>query len=80
MQLLVKQAFSAQCCLCIIFDAYTFLFTCTMFRLLEAIQTVTDALPIPENESHAVITLSSFAVAVQEIQADSVQQQSFRYD
>ena len=55
-----------------------FFFTCAMYRLLEAIQTVTDALPIPENESHAVIALSSFVVAVQEIQADSVQQQSFR--
>ena len=41
-------------------------------------QTVTDALLIPENESHAVIPLTFFAIAVQEIQADNLQPHTFR--
>ena len=50
-----------------------------MHRLLEATQTVTNALSIPENETHAVIALTFYAVAVQEIQADVLQPHTFRY-
>ena len=46
-------------------------------RILETVQFVTNNIPIPENESTVVISLKSFAVAVQEVLPDEFVEQTF---
>ena len=46
-------------------------------RILETVQVVTEAIPIPENQTRVVIPLRSFAVSVQEIQPADFEGQTF---
>ena len=48
-----------------------------MYRLLESVQTVAETLSVPENESQTAVVQTSFAIAVQKIQASSLQEQTF---
>ena len=48
-----------------------------MYRLLESVQKVAETLSIPENESQTTVVQTSFAIAVQEIQASNLQEQTF---
>ena len=46
-------------------------------RILETVQVVTEAIPIPENQTRVVIPLRSFAVSVQEVQPADFEGQTF---
>ena len=46
-------------------------------RILETVQAVTAAVPIPENETIVIIPLNSFAVSVQEVEVAEFEGQTF---
>ncbi len=47
------------------------------FRILDVIETVSERIPLPENETQVIISLTSFAVAVREVDTESFNGQVF---
>ncbi len=64
-------------CVCVHLHINVYIFNC---RILDVVEAVSERIPFPENETQVIIPLTSFAVAVQEVNPETFKGQVFSAD